>query len=253
MSSPSPQPNIRRKRWSARKKTLLILMTLTVLWGGFEIVWRVTGEPAPVVNYFSKLNDLVASYQPDSEENGWETMMEVLVMFAEIEADAMDIEIEEDEALSYLDHQQLRVTPHLPDRFPREMFIARQLEERGANAALQRVADMPVISRPYAGGSTVAGILLAFTIPASARYETPLFYGRMTTLLNRFRNAEDFANPLLVNSRQQSLIRSIEEECHHVEAPLQRIEFNLHPYTVFLIMPIFALANSGCIIAISMI
>lgn len=93
--------------------------------------------------------------------------------------------------------------------------------------------------------STIAGILLAFTIPATARYETPMFYGRMTTLLNRFRHAEDFANPLLVNSRQQALIRSIETECHHVEAPLQRIEFNLHPYTVFLIMPLFAFANCG--------
>ena len=138
MNSPSPQPNIRRKRWSARRKTLMILIALAVLWGGFEIVWRVTGEPAPVVDYFAKLNDLVASYQPDSEENGWETMMEVLVLFDEIEADAVEIEIDEDEMFVRIDLTQLRSNPHLPDRFPREMFIARQLEERGANAALQR-------------------------------------------------------------------------------------------------------------------
>jgi len=160
MSSPSPQPNLRRKRWTARRKTLLSLLALAVLWGGYEIIWRVTGEPVPVVDYFAKLNDLVASYQPDSDENAWETIREVLVTLDEIEADAMDIKIEEDETLFYLDYKQLRVNPHLPDRFPREMFIAQQLEKRGSNGALQRVADMPVIRRSYAGENTVFSMLL---------------------------------------------------------------------------------------------
>ncbi|MCH7603944.1 MAG: hypothetical protein IIB54_14370, partial [Planctomycetes bacterium] len=133
MSSPSPQPNLRRKHWSARRKTLLSLLVLAVLWGGFEIIWRVTGEPAPVVDYFAKLNDLVASHQPDSGENGWETMMEVVVMFDEIEADAAAIEIEEDEMFVTIDLTQLRTNPHLPDRFSRARFIAEKLEERGAN------------------------------------------------------------------------------------------------------------------------
>jgi Na+:H+ antiporter, NhaA family len=93
--------------------------------------------------------------------------------------------------------------------------------------------------------ATIAGIMLAFTIPSNARYETPIFFGRMTTLLKRFRDAEDFENPLLVNARQQSLIRAIDTECHYVEAPLQRIEHGLHPFALFVIMPIFAFANSG--------
>ncbi|MCC6487954.1 MAG: Na+/H+ antiporter NhaA [Candidatus Hydrogenedentes bacterium] len=99
--------------------------------------------------------------------------------------------------------------------------------------------------------ATIAGVLLAFTIPADARYETPLFSGRMSTLLQRFAGAEDYVNPLLVNARQQSLIRSILKECHHVEAPLQRIEHALHPLCVFFIMPVFAFANSGVSIEFS--
>ncbi|GMV92359.1 MAG: Na(+)/H(+) antiporter NhaA [Candidatus Hydrogenedentota bacterium] len=99
--------------------------------------------------------------------------------------------------------------------------------------------------------ATIAGVLLAFTIPADARYETPHFFGRMTTLLYRFTDAEDYKNPLLVNARQQSLIRAILKECHHVEAPLQRIEHLLHPFSVFVIMPIFAFANSGVVIDFS--
>jgi NhaA family Na+:H+ antiporter len=73
----------------------------------------------------------------------------------------------------------------------------------------------------------------------------------MTTLLYRFTDAEDYKNPLLVNARQQSLIRAILKECHHVEAPLQRIEHYLHPFSVFVIMPIFAFANSGVVIDFS--
>jgi len=99
--------------------------------------------------------------------------------------------------------------------------------------------------------ATVAGVLLAFTIPADARYETPHFFGRMTTLLYRFTDAEDYKNALLVNARQQSLIRAILNECHHVEAPLQRMEYYLHPFSVFVIMPIFAFANSGVVIDFS--
>lgn len=93
--------------------------------------------------------------------------------------------------------------------------------------------------------ATIAGVLFAFTIPADARYETPLFISRIKQLLHRFDEAEDHANPLLVNSRQQQLVRAIEVECIHVEAPLQRIEHKLHPFTAFVIMPIFAFSNSG--------
>ena len=93
--------------------------------------------------------------------------------------------------------------------------------------------------------ATIAGVLLAFTIPPDARYETPHFFGRMSVLLYRFSDAEDYKDPLMVNARQQQIVRSILTECHHVEAPLQRIEHSLHPMSVFIIMPIFAFANAG--------
>lgn len=93
--------------------------------------------------------------------------------------------------------------------------------------------------------ATIAGVLFAFTIPADARYESPLFISRVGQLLDRFREAEKNDNPLQVNSRQQRVVRQIEAECVHVEAPLQRIEHKLHPITAFIIMPIFAFANSG--------
>jgi NhaA family Na+:H+ antiporter len=102
--------------------------------------------------------------------------------------------------------------------------------------------------------ATIAGVLLAFSIPTKARYKTHLFHGRMGELLEKFTHAEDHwddytiedeKKDLMVNHKQQGLIRHMNMECHHVEAPLQRIEHNLEPFCVFLIMPVFAFANAG--------
>lgn len=93
--------------------------------------------------------------------------------------------------------------------------------------------------------ATIAGVLLAFTIPATARYRSTLFSERMKELLRRFREGEDNRHARLITSRQQTVIRAMKRECIHVEAPLQRLEMDIHPFSVFLIMPVFAFANSG--------
>ena len=102
--------------------------------------------------------------------------------------------------------------------------------------------------------ATIAGVLLAFSIPEKARYRTQFFHGRMHELLEKFTQAEQQwgahmrgseMKDLMVNPRQQGLIRHMKTECHYVEAPLQRIEHNLEPICAFMIMPIFAFANAG--------
>lgn len=100
--------------------------------------------------------------------------------------------------------------------------------------------------------ATVAGVFLAFSIPHTARYETLRFTDRVRELLKRFDEAEKLwpdekprFHEVMVNSRQQALLRHTSMEIHHVEAPLQRMEHNLEPLVVFAILPIFALANAG--------
>ena len=109
--------------------------------------------------------------------------------------------------------------------------------------------------------ATIAGVLLAFSIPSDARYKARHFEGRVMELVNRFHRANEErirnlkrpqkGSRLLVNPRQQDLIRAMSTECHHVEAPLQRIEYNIEPICVFIIMPVFAFANSGLTIDFS--
>jgi len=104
--------------------------------------------------------------------------------------------------------------------------------------------------------ATIAGVLLAFSIPHTARYRTQKFPDRMRTLLNRFCDADkewegegpSRIREVTVNARQQELLRHMSVEVHHVEAPLQRLEHNLEPIVVFIVLPLFAFANAGVIL-----
>jgi NhaA family Na+:H+ antiporter len=99
--------------------------------------------------------------------------------------------------------------------------------------------------------ATIAGVLLAFTVPVDARYDSPLFMRRIKKLLGRYEDGQKGLTARQLTSRQQRTIRAIENECIHVEAPLQRIENKLHPYAALVIMPIFAFANSGVVVDFS--
>lgn len=93
--------------------------------------------------------------------------------------------------------------------------------------------------------ATVAGVLLAMTIPASTVIDRKGFLERARQYLDRFeeegiRNGNSFTT-----KKQRALLQGIEDCTHGVEAPLQRLEHALHPWVAFFIMPVFALANAG--------
>jgi NhaA family Na+:H+ antiporter len=87
--------------------------------------------------------------------------------------------------------------------------------------------------------ATVAGVLLAFTIPARTYRDRDHFLKRCRSLLDRFEAAP-------ANSHEaHAAIHTLETECELVESPLHRIEHALQPWVSFLIMPVFAFANAG--------
>ncbi|MEJ2510426.1 MAG: Na+/H+ antiporter NhaA [Anaerolineales bacterium] len=93
--------------------------------------------------------------------------------------------------------------------------------------------------------ATVAGVLLAMTIPASTTINRKGFLDRVRQYLEDFelegiRNGERFTT-----KKQRALLQGIEDCTHGVEAPLQRLEHSLHPWVAYFIMPVFALANAG--------
>jgi NhaA family Na+:H+ antiporter len=50
---------------------------------------------------------------------------------------------------------------------------------------------------------------------------------------------------ILSDIEQQTAVEALEDACEKVQPPLHRLEYALHPWVTFLIMPMFALANAG--------
>ncbi len=95
--------------------------------------------------------------------------------------------------------------------------------------------------------ATIAGVLLAFTIPARRRLDEVEFSRRGRQLLDEFDHVGD-PDPL-TNARQLAVLQQLQRHTTDVQAPLQRMMQGLHPLIAHLIVPVFALANAGVEVA----
>ncbi len=93
--------------------------------------------------------------------------------------------------------------------------------------------------------ATIAGVLLAFTIPTNVRIDGAAFVSFSRRAVDEFERAGGNAENIMTNSAQRKWLHGLEEACEHAQAPLQRLEHTLHPWVAFFIMPVFALANAG--------
>ncbi|MCH7874156.1 MAG: Na+/H+ antiporter NhaA [Gemmatimonadetes bacterium] len=92
---------------------------------------------------------------------------------------------------------------------------------------------------------TIAGILAALTIPATARINTGVFRAKSREILDRLETVDVEPNIHPLTGEQQEAVYGLASLVEQVETPLQRLEHALHPWVIFFIMPIFALANAG--------
>jgi Na+:H+ antiporter, NhaA family len=98
----------------------------------------------------------------------------------------------------------------------------------------------------YASGihATVAGVLLALTIPATTRLDSDAYVERARSHIDDFEGrtvgGEDAST-----QEHHSALWELEETTERAQAPMLRIEHALHPWVSFLIVPLFALANAG--------
>ncbi|MCI0868339.1 MAG: Na+/H+ antiporter NhaA [Chloroflexi bacterium] len=99
---------------------------------------------------------------------------------------------------------------------------------------------------------TVAGILIAMTIPLKVRINPEQFVARGRALLDEFARDGDSGprrgDLALTTVRQSSALEELEIAAREVESPLQRLEHSLHPIVAFAIMPLFALSNAGVLL-----
>ncbi|MGC8864551.1 MAG: Na+/H+ antiporter NhaA [Bacteroidales bacterium] len=95
--------------------------------------------------------------------------------------------------------------------------------------------------------ATIAGVLLALTVPAINKLGPDLFLKRMNHYLSRFKEIQP-GTPHKLTQEQIEALQAMEISCHRLESPLQRMEHALHPWVSYLIMPLFALSNAGVVL-----
>jgi NhaA family Na+:H+ antiporter len=94
--------------------------------------------------------------------------------------------------------------------------------------------------------ATIAGVLLAFTIPARTAINQRDFLQHSRAMLDHYeRAAQTEPFDILNDIEQQVAVDALEDACEKVKPPLHRLEHGLHPPVTFGIMPLFALANAG--------
>jgi NhaA family Na+:H+ antiporter len=87
---------------------------------------------------------------------------------------------------------------------------------------------------------TIAGVLLAATIPTWGAPDTKALLAQCVSVLDEF--DVPAAQPA---NRAQVAAQTLETVADRMQSPAQRLEHTLLPWTTYLILPIFALANAG--------
>ena len=91
---------------------------------------------------------------------------------------------------------------------------------------------------------TIAGVMLAFIIPANRKVRIPVFTRLMNKDLQFFRR-DECEDQLLLNRDQLHAVDRMSNLVDKVQSPLQSLEHRLHGFVSYFIMPVFALANAG--------
>ncbi|MCM1520493.1 MAG: Na+/H+ antiporter NhaA [Lachnoclostridium sp.] len=94
---------------------------------------------------------------------------------------------------------------------------------------------------------TIAGVLVAFTIPATPVYAPENYIKIIRRNILRFKTDEEerVTSRTILDHDQMDWLKEIESASDKVISPLQDMEDSLHPVVDYLIIPLFAFANAG--------
>ncbi|MFL7891683.1 MAG: Na+/H+ antiporter NhaA [Anaerolineales bacterium] len=90
---------------------------------------------------------------------------------------------------------------------------------------------------------TIAGVLLAATIPTWGVPDPKALLAQCVSVLDEF-ELPDSLQP----NRAQAAAQTLETVADRMQSPAQRLEHSLLPWTTYLILPVFALANAGVVL-----
>lgn len=91
---------------------------------------------------------------------------------------------------------------------------------------------------------TLAGVIVAFTIPARPKFDLAQYTSDIRTSIERLPNINTHENRILTNS-ELSILKHIESASDKAISPLQSLDDNLRPLVNYIVMPLFAFANAS--------
>lgn len=94
---------------------------------------------------------------------------------------------------------------------------------------------------------TIAGVLIAFCVPAKPIYAPKKYIKTIRENIKYFASEDDeiLSSKTILNKDQINWLKEIETASDKVISPLQDMEDSLHPVVNYLIVPLFAFANAG--------
>ena len=95
---------------------------------------------------------------------------------------------------------------------------------------------------------TIAGVLVAFTVPAKPVFEPMKYIKMIKKSMDHFTVAEGeeaLSKRTILTPEQMNWLKEVEHASDKVISPLQELEDNLHPLVNYFIIPLFAFANAG--------
>ena len=95
--------------------------------------------------------------------------------------------------------------------------------------------------------ATIAGVIVAFCVPATLKKGTGHYLERIRKNINKFPviDVDEQHNAVVLTNEQIHTLKSIESAADKMISPLQDLEDNLHFLINYLVIPLFAFANAG--------
>jgi NhaA family Na+:H+ antiporter len=95
--------------------------------------------------------------------------------------------------------------------------------------------------------ATIAGVVVAFCIPATLKKGTGYYLERIRTNINKFPviEVDELHDTVVLTNSEIHTLKSIESAADKMISPLQDLEDNLHFPINFIVIPLFAFANAG--------
>jgi len=92
--------------------------------------------------------------------------------------------------------------------------------------------------------STIAGVLIAMTIPGKPKISGSTYIDKLRKILLPSSILDSVESDMLTEEQAHTLSK-VSKLTEDAESPSLRLEHYLHPFSTFLILPLFALANAG--------